>query len=270
MKAIISSTYDDLYLFFLPIVTFCWNKLGVDVICFMPTTNDRINTVKYLTVLDCMRYQAMSYTGYLLDSPKDKEATYAQCSRLFGTGLMNSNEQFVISDIDMIFFGKDYFNETAEGIIDIYGSDLVPEKQFPMCYVVGEARSFSKAMGSWNKGYQECLDDLLGGIEAEHFRGNYWGKDQETLFNRIIESEDIDFRLHKRAKEGTQFATNRLDRDDAYILERDIMGAIDFHMPRPGFEDKNFDIIFEILSKRYPEENLDWMIAYKNEYKKLL
>ena len=43
MKTIISTTYNDNYLFFLPITTWSWNKLGVDVICFMPkemTQND--------------------------------------------------------------------------------------------------------------------------------------------------------------------------------------------------------------------------------------
>ena len=40
MKAILSSTYDDKYLWNLPLVTWCWNKLGIDVICFLPEPNN--------------------------------------------------------------------------------------------------------------------------------------------------------------------------------------------------------------------------------------
>ena len=35
-KAVISSTYNDIYLWNIPLVTWAWNRLGVDVICFMP------------------------------------------------------------------------------------------------------------------------------------------------------------------------------------------------------------------------------------------
>lgn len=35
MKAIISTTYSDQYLWYLPLTVWAWNKLGVDVVCFI-------------------------------------------------------------------------------------------------------------------------------------------------------------------------------------------------------------------------------------------
>ena len=42
MRAVISTTHDPKYSFFLPIVSYCWHKLGVKVICFTPETSNEI------------------------------------------------------------------------------------------------------------------------------------------------------------------------------------------------------------------------------------
>jgi hypothetical protein len=118
------------------------------------------------------------------------------------------------------------------------------------------------------KTYQQCLDELLGHIEADHFRGNYWGKDQEEAYNKIYLTQELN--TIPRARPGTQFASNRYDRDDAYILDRLSPDTIDFHMNRPGYEEKNFEIILTVLKYHYPNENFQWLINYTNEYKKLL
>lgn len=289
MKAVISTTYDNNYLFFLPIVTWCWNKLGVDVICFMPfgyreKTEEESGKVlsispKFNLVKDTLIGNGMSGEIVYFNAPEHKEATYAQCSRLYAACLdFPEDEILITSDADMVVFG-DYLKQ-YDGNIQLFGADLLGnEKMYPMCYCsasVKQWREFMKIDTSHhgppiNKRFthQSYLDDLLGLVEADHFRGNYWCKDQETL-HFYIEKTDTPITRHNRAKMPERFATKRYDRDDAFIMQRLHPDTIDYHLPRPGYEENNFNQILTILKYHYPYDNFDWLIEYKDAYKKLL
>lgn len=280
MKAVISSTYDNNYLFFLPIVTFCWNKLGVEVICFLPERGYRgrlldkavelesskkklrITDPKFSLVLETCSDKKISFSFF--KSPVHKEATYAQCSRLYAACLdLQEDEILVTSDVDMILFERPPYKDG----FTVFGYDLVPIEQYPMCYVSASVKEWRYYFCK-GRTYQKCLDDLLSHIETDHFRGNYWGKDQEELYKGI--NLPIGVYGIPRARPGTQFASKRYDRDDAYLLDRLSPDTIDFHMPRPGYETNNFEIIMKVLEYHYPHDNFDWLKQYRQEYINLL
>lgn len=265
MKAIISSNYDDRYLFFLPIVTWCWNKLGVDVICLMPynnTSGDRFMLVSR-TLVD----QKARGVIYNFEAPEHKEATYAQVSRIYAGALNLSQDEILITaDVDMAVFGEALKEKLAD--FDIFGYDLVPEKQYPICFVSATVKNWRSAMQINGKSLQECLDKDLGHIECEHFRGNYWGFDQEKLYNKVSLSHSL--YLHGRAKPGTQFATRRVDRDNMFYEENINDQLIDAHLWRPGFTEENFPKILNLLQRMYPNDNFDWLISYTEKYRQLL
>lgn len=299
MKCVISTTYSDTYLYFLPIVTWCWNRLGVDVICFMPRfgyEKEDKSDGKWLNksslVHTAMRKFGMKWSCHYFDSPKHKEATYAQCSRLYGACLdLPEDEVLITSDCDMAVFNEEYF-KTKWASFDIYGADLTPKGQYPMCYISATVKDWRNVFSIKEyiqdksiktpkgvkvgviriKSYQECLDEQLGDLEAEHFRGNFWSRDQEIAYNKLTFPKDLSLSVyqHFRAKEGTQFSTRRYDRDDSFILERLSPDTIDFHLNRPGYEEKNFEIILTILKYHYPDEDFKWLIDYTNAYKELL
>ena len=262
MKAVISTTYDDKYLYFLPLVTFLWNKLGVDVICFLPVErNDKDYAKIKLAMEYCNDYKL---SVYQFSAPEHKEATYSQCSRLYGACLdLPEDEILVISDCDMAVFIKPI---NYEGSMIIWGADLVPEGQFPMCYAHASVKYWRRLFNLEGKTYQQCLDELLAEIECENMRGNYWGKDQQTLW----EKTNGKALLLNRAKEGTQFATKRVDRDDinwrSYVND----DLVDAHLWRDGFEENNFKNIMELLQMKYSNDNFDWLISYTEAYRNLL
>lgn len=268
MKAIISSTYNDTYLFFLPIVTFCWNKLGVDVICFMPVGKpQKRNLIHKLVLLEEVRSKNnLNFCVYSFDCPEHKEATYAQCSRLYAAALdLPEDEILITSDIDMgLFRIPPYY----QGKMTITGVDLVPEGQIPMCYISGSVKEWRRAFEIDGRSVQAYLDDLLGDIDSITMRGDYWSKDQEEAYNRIV----CDIRPIEvpRARLGTQFASDRLDRDDAFLLDRLSPDILDYHMPRPGYEEINFNQILTVLKYFYPSDDFQWLIDYKNAYASLL
>jgi|GEM_PF-1769347 len=279
MKAILSSTYDDKYLWNLPLVTWCWNKLGIDVICFTPWGDSQRRDL----IISKFNEQRMNVIMPPFDAPKDKEPTYAQCSRLYAACLdLPEHEILITSDVDMIPFVNlkkniDLCINERNGMMTIFGVDLVPKGQFPICYVWGNVENWRKSYKyTYGKGYyddykvksyQEYLDDLLGGIEADHFRGNYWCKDQEEVQSLLRYTPKFEI---PRSNGQNQFAKFRYDRDDAYLLDRLSLDTIDFHLPRPGYEEKNFNIIMQVLKFHFPNENFQWLIDYNEQYKKLL
>lgn len=272
MKATISSTYDDLYLWNLPLVTWCWNKLGADVVCFMPDINIEPHlrddnwsksAAKISLIHQLGRNGIIRLSHPYFTSPKNKESTYAQCSRLYGACLdLPEDEILITGDVDMAVFQLPPNN----GCFTIFGADLVPPQQYPMCYASGTVNEWRTHMAINGKTVQQCLDDLLGDIQAEHFRGNYWGKDQEELWAK---TNHIAYTV-PRARPGTQFASHRIDRDDAYWEERLSPEIIDAHLWRPGYTDENFPKILRLMKYFYPEENFDWLVEYTEQYKKLL
>lgn len=263
MTAIISTTYDSKYLYFLPITTWCWNRLNVDVICFIPIEKTGSDYDKISLAMEyCNNYKL---SVYQFEAPEHKEATYAQCSRLYGACLdLPENEILITGDIDMAMFKVP---EYTSGAFNILGSDLTPPKQFPICYLMATVKEWRDAFDLKGKHYQECLDGLLGGIEAESFRGNYWCKDQEEAYNKISKVSRIE---KVRAKEGTQFATKRVDRDDLHYMDRLDKDIIDAHLWRPGYTEENFPKILELLQYFYPEDDFNWLKKYTEEYIKLL
>ncbi|MFK5282332.1 hypothetical protein ACI3PL_22510, partial [Lacticaseibacillus paracasei] len=86
--------------YFLPIVCFCWQKLNVDVICFMPEIKDFFkfesgilteidfdNDKRVKLINETMIHKGMKFSMPRFSVPEHKEATYAQCSRLYGACL---------------------------------------------------------------------------------------------------------------------------------------------------------------------------------------
>jgi len=267
MTAILSCTPTDLYLFNLPFAVHSWKKLGVSCVIFW-TMPDVLHLEKMELV---SRYLDDSPRVYI-EAPRPKAATYAQCSRLYGAALkfIPDNEILVTSDADMCVFSP-IFRDLSHNdkVFHVIGHDLVPDGQLPMCYIIASAREWRSAMKIEGRTVQQCVDDLLKGIEADNFRGNYWSKDQEEAHNRIIEyamngDEAAPILFHNRAKPGTQFATLRADRDGwPAPIPTDI---IDAHLPRPGYLPENFDKIVKLFKTMYPGDDLEWMAEYYNKY----
>ena len=223
---------------------------------------------KIKLIVDTVEKNKLKIDVHGFECPEHKEATYAQCSRLYGACLdLPEDEVLIVSDIDMGNF-KIPEIDTYDNCFCITGNDLVPKGQYPMCYITAQVKNWRIAFRLHNKTYQECLDELLGDIECESFRGNYWGKDQETAFDKISK---VAHSLSPRSNGQNQFALNRVDRTDLHYKDRwDRFNLIDAHLWRPGYSEENFPKILELMQFMYPQENFTWLIDYTNAYKQLL
>ena len=134
-----------------------------------------------------------------------------------------------------------------------------------MCYV-SAYKSDWEFYFSKGKTLQECLDDELAHEEMENMRGNLWARDQELLKKYV----GLNYISHKRARPGTQFADNRVDRDDANWRSYLNDNLIDAHLWRPGYTDENFANIMELMTTMYPNDDFSWLVEYNEKYKQLL
>ena len=266
MKSIISCTADEKYSYFIPIVTWTWNKLGVGVVLFLPESSK--GDEKIQLGLNCMDYGYKENNHYYFDMPRHKEATAAQCVRLYGACLdLPEDEVIITSDIDMAVFKVPPFAHL--GGFTVLGADLVPDGQLPMCYATATVKDWRDAFELNGITYQQALDRLLGEDECQDYRACRWSVDQEQLRIKIFNSNGS-INLLTRSNGQNQFAQNRYDRDDQFILDRLSPDTIDFHMNRPGYEEKNFEIILTILKYHYPQDDFEWLKKYTEEYNKLL
>lgn len=262
MKAILSTTADDLYLFLVPFAVYSWNKLNTDCMVFAPAK--LFEDPKFSLV-----YRYSNHADFrFFQAPEDKEATYAQVSRLFGACIdLPSTEMLITSDADMAVFGDFLLQEAGPGF-HLFGTDLVPEKQIPLCYIKANVAHWRHAM-KIKEDYQYHLDAILEPIECDHFRGNYWGKDQELAYNHIVGC-GINSYAYTRARPRTQWASRRLDRDGWDLENVDYNTLVDAHLPRPGHTYENFLKIFELFKVMYPNDDLSWMLDYRKQYLDIL
>lgn len=271
MKAILSCTADDLYSFNLPFAVYSWYKMGIDCVVFMPVDSDSPGDGRHLRLgfaAGMCGNIAPKTIIHRLQAPYDKVATYAQCARLYAAAIagLDPTDVLVTSDADMCVFNAAYWQQfDYNGAVNIVGADLVPDGQVPMCYIAAPLVGWRNFMQIDGRSVQQCLDDLLGPIQAENFRGNYWAKDQETAFKSL---QVLPFPIvrHLRAAEGTQFATRRADRD-GWQVNKDI---IDAHLPRPGYTEDNFYNIYALFKEMYPSDDLAWMEKYWDEWLELM
>jgi hypothetical protein len=249
---VLSCTDNPLYSFYLPIIVKAWRLFGFEPVICLPHET-RLNKSPELE-------QALHYTGdfipVYIKSNTEQQVTYIQCSRLFVAAEIGYDDDVLItSDVDMLPLNGDYFTHELGGF-HVFGSDLVQDNQYPICYL-------SATAAQWRESFQmdtqhtatDYINREIGHVKCDDMRGNYWFRDQETARKYIGENITSFAR-----KLPTGKARGRLDRDQLHLF---VSGVIDCHLPRPGYEDQNYSAIKKLLNKAFPGE-----FAWLDEYHK--
>src|SRR5215207_4805328 len=107
--AVISTTADDKYYWYLPLTVWAWNKIGYGVVCFIPIDKSPLLSAKSALIDKTLSLIDAKLRIEQFDAEEHKAATYCQVSRLLACCLnLPEKEQLVVSDIDMLFLSKDY------------------------------------------------------------------------------------------------------------------------------------------------------------------
>lgn len=240
---IISTTQNDDYLFYLPIVVKSWNELGYDVfLYYVGVEHDkRFQTAK--------KYISNGFSYYILNIEGIRPETVAQVSRLYAA--YHFKEDILItSDIDMIV--KKNIFETHKGI-HTYGHDLTNFEHVPMCYIQMDAPRWRELM---KINLSEPIEkNIVNGINEEPLSkspikyGGWWCIDQEIITKKIKATPFV-YSHHRGMMNGLPIG--RLDRS-GWVMPQEI---IDIHLPKEPL--KNLDKIIPVT--------YEWVKDYANDY----
>ena len=261
IKAVISTSGDDLYLPLIPFTIYSWNQLGIDVIVMTDEATANSTRFEIATSATDLRFETLTF------SCEDFElATYCQTSRLFGALNQDDDTVLITGDVDMCVFSTDLFSDPGNDAL-IVGVDLVPENkitglvQAPMCYVLMKASTWKKVLNfNSTDNLTQVLSSHLEIIKPIN-RGAHWCFDQWYLAEQLIRSGVSLSTVERRVSDSNLTATRRADRD-GWLLEQKFENLVDAHLPRPLSVSQNFDKIYDLFCDQYPDNDLDWMQQY--------
>lgn len=216
---IISSDDNPMYKDFYPIVAKRWLDLGYKTYYVNITDCDSIEENEW-GIIHKMKALDFTSTGF-----------QSQVVRLFCSNLIDGI--MLTSDIDMLpingEYFKQYFSELTDDNIVIYsGQPYGNVPYYPMCYVLGHSKNFSKYLGIENLNFSEYCKQLLQYDLA-------WNTDENFMYDRFQNHTD------KLVVKNDRDFSRRVDRGNwMYDLRALESGHyIDSHLLRPYSQYKN-------------------------------
>jgi hypothetical protein len=251
------------YLYYLPLVTWGWYKLGWLPIIFHPSWNHQYDQVERLAFRNIPIYcQEEGKIAPINKIDGYKSETISQVSRLYGACQIN-DAYLMTSDVDMLPLSDYWFANI--GLIDCYGRDLT-DYHYPICYIGMESYLWRKVM--WipdHPGYPTIPMNTFLERDLRHQK-NMWGLDQDLITERLVKYQIN--RIDRGTDKRTGYPLGRVDRSN-WRLDHDQL--IDAHLPHDILtNDKSFHKVMELLHTVWPKEDFKWFTQYHKEFKKLL
>lgn len=232
-RAILSANDNPRYLDFWPYVSKAWRELiGIEPVLFF--------------IGEAGRVEELSLHGQVIQVPVHPDwdiVNQAQSIRLWA-GTKFPQENFIISDLDMLPINRDYFIDQIKDFSDdsmiSYTSDVMNYgfylrfPQLPMCYLAGKGSTFNEILGisestSWNEFVKKLKNRSFG-----------YGTDQKHFYSQFLKWKGNPSRYIglSRGWIGGKIAEHRLDKAKWPDGEYDIKYYYDCHLPLPLMENQ--------------------------------
>lgn len=250
---VISCTDNDDYIFYLPIVTWAWRKLGWGTLVI----SEAPLTKKFNYIVNSFSSQLFKLSEF----PEYSKETIAQCERLYISNWIQGHIYIMVSDCDMLPL-SDYWKPDLEGIT-CYGRDLSDE-HYPMCYIGCKSEKWTELMNLTGDGEKDIKRDLDNEKEI------LWVTDQNIITRRLNERNDIT-RIDRGINPETGYPVGRCDRSSwsKSLLQKE---RIDAHLFRAGYLEENWRRIISLIKECFnpTKEEVDFFENYRNGYLKFI
>lgn len=256
-KVILSTDDNDHYLFFAPIISFVWLRMGFHP--FIMMMNSETPKSQYvISKLPAGVMDLKPIDGY-------RNSTVVQASRLYWP--RTSEDYCLISDIDMLPLNRDYFYRDFDKV-NVFGADLLGFKQYPMCYIGMTGDKWQEVMQYKGDIQGNIENDLKANLSPNNDNfDQYWFYDQELITKKINASKLPINHIH-RGYRGS-YPIGRIDRGD-WEGTKNQPNCIDAHLLRVGYHPEYFDKMMELVKMLLPKENLKWMYDYAEGYREII
>lgn len=272
----LSANENPLYLFYLPITCFAWNKLGWKPFVILvkeehPSKNDPlfIFVVKHIPGEKSLFYinaEADVFAGY-------KTETFAQISRLYAAMDIPDGDYLLTGDADMIPL-SDYWKVYHIDAPTIWGWDLTDYQHIPICYIGMTRNQWLETMqiSQWTlaDGFSIISEDLrkLPKAKSED-KEKRWVVDQDIITERITKQwKREQLHLNHRGVYPNGYPIGRVDRSAWSQLHETY---IDCHAPHDILtNEESRRKLLHLLKFVWPNEDFIWWENYQKEFLKKL
>lgn len=284
-RVIVSSSADNIYGFFVPILGRLWR----DLIGYKPL---------FILFKDEDEWTRSPDTAFILKMLKDdgheiifikpvdgyRTSTVMQLSRVLAAAVpsIKDEDYLLTTDADMLPLNRTYFYQqdpnyrfhifSADAYTDIASGRPAPK--YPMCYLGAKAQDWKSVMNiTTNDIDAEAKRALEGRLDTWHNDEDYFisclhrhpsfhrGRLEKTKDHYSIGSCE----LFIRRWDGSGRAFKRFDRAAwSYENKQD---AIDAHFFRPGYTERGF--LLKLISTFHPS-SLEWVTNYVDTFSKLV
>lgn len=239
-KCLVACDLNDMYLDFYPLVRKYWkNVVGIDTVLIL--------------IADEIPYKMNEFRDeIILFKPVDDihTAFQSQCIRILYPCLFRSNENIIISDMDLIPLNQKYYTENVKDFDDdsfiVYRDVISEHKQYPICFCLANSKIWKDIFNIKNEidicDKLKLWYNMYDKYQISSAYSMSWACDQLQLFEYVnrwkngncnrklikLKDEDTNFKRLNRGKDID-------DRENLENIKLMIKNEIfsDFHLPRP-------------------------------------
>ena len=260
---VVSSNNNPDYLFFLPIVEWCWNQLGWKT-AMMLTADVDVNKIgKHKVFSDTIMIQLPEIEGI-------RPETMAQGGRLYACNYLPKDTLVMTSDADMIPLSN--FLKPNRDEITEFGHDLTWFNFFPMCYIAMKTEKWQKIMDlSYDTKRDFERDAKANGRPYATEWERWWDFDWEHITQKLKESGEPITHVNRGQVQcaGATLAKGRIDRyayPKAWDEALQQPERMDCHCINAAYSDERWGRLFALMLECFGED-ARWMEKYKNDFK---
>ena len=255
------------YIYYLPIVTQAWNKLGYKTICLL-MDDDKVLTDFVLKNVNLDSNQIVNLSP-IKDIPN---SSLVQVSRIFASSIptISSHDLIITSDIDMIPLSDEYFNNIKkEFIFNILDAGELNYNRHKICYVAARKHHWVEMMGIKTNDINLELKNFFkdkANLDSDY----YWNVDELYLFEKLSSSPYYPFsNFVDRGSNYLNFRNYRIDRGNIEsTLSLYSTKAYDCHSIKSPFT--NFSTLSSILKILFTEREINNFKSFTQEFNELL
>lgn len=240
---VVSTNNNPDYFFYAPYLEKAWNKYGWNL-CVMITHD--------VNALDMQLTNPDSIVIQLPCVPGLRDATIAQCSRLYAANYLSQDALIMTSDMDLLPLMDYWYPKNNE--ITVFGHDLTDYTYIPMGYVAMTGSRWTEIMQLSMNTSQDMLRDAAEFPDCYSDEWEkWWNHDWRVLTAKLKpHMHNIEFMDRGRGHAG--FAYGRVDRGDSCQIP-------------PG--ETLIDAHCENNNVRYPEKLARFISLFESVYGKL-
>jgi hypothetical protein len=247
------------YTFYMPLTCLFWQRyVGVEPLVLLVGSDEEwMDCPSARVALETTRELVRPQIVFLKSQPTLEDCTLAQAARLFAAAFVPQSTYLLTSDMDMWPLSRHALYRNGERPVHLFSADAYGRHQFPLCYVGMPAGLWREVLGisrteSVGSQIARIYFDKWGDLKGD--RNKAWDWDEKWFTSKLHAWPGYPDRCQFINRPGSRagLMSGRVDRANWVWNGPDEPGLIDAHLLRPGFGDRNWGLLRELVNAYLP------------------